>query len=164
MLVSHDRRGRGLQDVLRALGAVLDSNLARAVLVKEVETGLVVRARVSLSLEQRLAGTSMPLERVFTDDDLLEQQLAAIARRGSGHLAGPIERAMRTIGRMADERALAELVLIQHETEGAWLVWHNAITQGRPELLTFTVDELEQLDVAVTPLARRRAATALTTA
>ena len=164
MLVSHDRRGRGLQDVLRSIGAVLDSNLARAVLVKEVETGLVVRARVSTTLEDRLAGASVPLERAYSKDELLEEQLAAVGRRGSGHLAGPIERAMRTIGRMADDRHLAELVIIQHDSEGAWLLWHNAVSNGKPELLAFSADELEQLDMAVTPAARRRAATALTTA
>lgn len=154
MLVDHDPRNRDLEDVLRSVGALLDGHLARAILIKEVEHGLLLRARVAATLDQRLDGTLMPLERVFGDHDLLEQQLAAVARRGTGHLAGPIERALRTIGRMIDERELAGFLLIQHETDGAWLLWHQAITDGRAELLAFTNGELEQLDVAVTPARR----------
>lgn len=151
MLVSHDHSERNLEDVLRSLGALLDARLAGSILIKEVDAGLVVRARISPTLEQRLEGTPVPLERVFTSQDILEQQLAGIARRGTGHVAGPIERALRQIGRMADERQLSGVTLIQHDTEGGWLLWHEAITDGRPQLLTLTNGEIEDLNAAVTP-------------
>lgn len=49
MLVSGDAARRDLEDTLRSLGAVLDRHMARAILIKEVEAGLIVRARVSPS-------------------------------------------------------------------------------------------------------------------
>ncbi len=151
MLVTHDHQDRNLEDALRSLGAVLDAHLARAILIKEVDRGFVVRAQVMPALDQRIGGAWVPLERVFTDPGLAEQRRAAVARRGSGHVAGPIERALRAVGRMADEGELTGLTLIQHASDGGWLLWHQALPDGRPQLRTLTNDALEQLTAAAPP-------------
>jgi hypothetical protein len=145
MLVAHDHKQQDLEDILRSLGALLDERQARGVVIIHVEGGLMVRARVTPTLEQRLLGDSISMERAFGRQDILEAQIAGVARRGTGHVAGPIERALRVIGRAADAQGLVGLTLIQHHTDDGWLVWHRT-ADGRQQLKTFDSAELERGD------------------
>ena len=65
MLISDGGFGQTVEDVLRALGAVLDERRAQGVVLIEVPEGLVVRARVSPTLEDRLDGSWVSLEQAF---------------------------------------------------------------------------------------------------
>ncbi len=156
MLVSNPRTA-GMQDTLRSLGAVLDAHRARSVYIREVSTGLMVRATVTTTLDERIVGAWQPLERLYSDRALFEQQLAAVARRGSGHQAGPLERALRLIGRQADERSLSGLTVIQHHTDDGWMIWHDGSRDGRPELFSMTTSELWTFDAQVRSQAGRPA-------
>ncbi len=124
MLVSRVR-ATGMQETLRSLGAVLDEHRARSVCILEVPEGLLVRAAVAETIEDRLIGAYQPLERLYPDSALFEQQVAAVARRGTGHRAGPIERNLRLIGRQVDERNLTRLTVIQHHQDAGWIVWYD---------------------------------------
>ncbi|MCY7417844.1 MAG: hypothetical protein LH650_04995 [Chloroflexi bacterium] len=150
-------RTAGMQDTLRSLGAVLDAHRARSVYIREVSTGLLVRATVTTTLDERIVGAWQPLERLYTDGALFEQQVAAVARRGSGHQAGPLERALRLIGRQSDERSLRGLTVIQHHTDDGWMIWHDGSRDGRPELFSMTTSELWTFDAQVRSQAGRPA-------
>ncbi len=136
-----DLQRRQMQDTLRSLGAVLDAHLARGVVIAQQPDGLLVRAQVVASIGDRLDGTWSRMERRLTHLDMAQAQMAAAARRTSGLRAGPIERTLEVLGRMADERDLRGLTLIQHASGNGWLAWHAGV-DGRPSLLTFTLDEL----------------------
>jgi hypothetical protein len=147
MLIERDP-ARDTEDILRALGALLDAYAARGVLIREAPDGLLVRALVAPTLQARMEDAYVPMEREFGSAALLEQRLEAVARRGTGHRAGPIERALRQIGRRIDEELLASFVLIQHEQQGAWLLWHGLGAYREAELVTFGQDDIERLEAA----------------
>ncbi len=136
-----DLQRRQMQDTLRSLGVVLDAHLARGVVIAHQPDGLLVRAQVVASIGDRLDGTWSRMEQRLTHLDMAQAQMAAAARRTNGLQAGPIERTLEVLGRMADERDLRGLTLIQHASGSGWLVWHAA-PDGRPSLLTFTLEEL----------------------
>jgi hypothetical protein len=115
---------------------------------------------VAPTLDDRVDGQYLPMERLFRTSDLLTERMAAVARRGTGHRAGPIERALRQVGRRIEEEFLTSFVLIQHERDGAWLLWHGAGANREAELVTFGQDDIERLDAAAgtgrTPIADER--------
>jgi hypothetical protein len=156
MLVVADRTRTGLEDTLRSLGAVLDAHRARSVYIREVEAGLLVRAQAEGTLESRIDGVAQPLERLFTTESLEEERAAAVARRGTGHVAGPIERGLRLVGHRAAESGFTGLTLIQHHTDDGWLVWHDGSTGG-PQLFSLTNSELSTLDAQFRARAGRQA-------
>jgi hypothetical protein len=130
-----------MEDVLRSLGAVLDTIRARAVLIREAPWGLILRAQVT-PLHGRPEARWNPIEREMTADDLARYQREAVARRGSGHVAGPHERSLRMIGRHIDEQRTIGITLIQHPAEGSWLLWHGTSTIDGPTLLVLEEGEL----------------------
>ena len=136
----------GYEDVLRSLGAVLDAHRARSVYIRDVGDGLLVRATVCESIDARIGGRWSWLDRTYTREAIAESRLDAIARRGTGHVAGPIERSLRLVGRQADMRSLRRLTLIQHHKDDGWLLWHEGDSHGNPELFSMTASELETLD------------------
>jgi hypothetical protein len=136
-----DPRRRQMQDILRPLGAVLDAHLARGVVITQQPDGLLVRAQVVASIGDRLDGTWSHVERRLTHLDLGQAQMAAAARRHSRQPAGPIERTLGALGRLADQRDLRGLTLVQHASGDGWLAWHTG-DGGRLSVLTFTLDEL----------------------
>ncbi len=136
----------GYEDSLRSLGAFLDTHHARSVYIREVPTGLIVRARVVQDVTHRLDGDWKSLERTFSADDIEAERAAARGRRGSGHVAGPIERALRLIGHQAHDRRVAGLTIIQHHTDDGWLVWHDDHAPGRADLFSLTAAEIMTLD------------------
>jgi hypothetical protein len=136
-----DRSG-GCEDLLRSLGAVLDELNARAVTVRDVPLGLLVRAQIpSRFLPHR--ESFVPLERVFTSPSILEAQVRAVMRRGTDHTAGPIEQSLRVVGRRIDENRLQDAIAIQGAIDGQWSVWHRRVPDGRIEVLTLTSDDLQ---------------------
>jgi len=139
-------RPSGYEDVLRALGALLDASHARSVSIRDVAGEFQVCAIVADSLDHRLAGTWTRIDHTFSLDALATEQRVAFARRGTGHQAGPIERSLRLVGRQADERSLKGLILMQHHTDEGWVVWHEARADGRPRMLAMTSGELGTLE------------------
>lgn len=135
------QRPRDMEDVLRSLGAVLDTIHARAVLIREAPWGLLLRAQMT-PLRGRPDGRWSPIEREMTADDILRYQQEAVARRGTGHVAGPHERSLRMIGRHIDAHGIVEMTLIQHHAEGSWLLWHGTSAIDGPTLLVLEEDEL----------------------
>lgn len=144
MLISDGGSGHTVEDVLRALGAVLDERRAQGVVLIEVPEGLVVRARVSPTIDDRLNGTWVSLERAFGHKEILEQRMSSLQLRGTGHRAGPLERALRVLGRYIDVNDLYQVTLMEHDTGRGWLLWHRSRTAGRHVLVTFDHDEIER--------------------
>ncbi len=153
MMVTNARTN-GMQETLRSLGAVLDAHRARKVCILEVPDGLLVRAAVAESLDDRIVGTWQPLERLYEAAALVEQHLAAVARRGSGYVAGPIERSLRIIGCQADQQHLSRLTLIQHHTDDGWMVWHDGPQGPQSHLLALSNTELWKIDADIRARAR----------
>ena len=139
----------GYEDALRSLGAFLDSHQARAVSIREVSAGLIVRAQMVASFDDRLAGRWQSLERTYSAAAIEAERRVARERRGTGHVAGPIERSLRLLGRQADDRRLRGLTIIQHHVDDGWLVWHDGKGNGSPELFSMSAGELGTLDAIV---------------
>jgi len=141
MLITMDRAG-GYEDLLRSLGAVLDQRGARTVIVRDIPAGLVVRALMPTEpaggSNERLA----PIEHVFESPTLLEAQVDAILRRGTDHEAGPIEQALRAVGREIDVQGLREVTAVQGPGNDRWSVWHHRITDGQVEVICLTTEDL----------------------
>ena len=141
MLITMDRSG-GYEDVLRSLGAVLDERGARTVIVRDIPAGLVVRALMPTEStdggDERLA----PIDHVFQSPTLLEAQVDAILRRGTDHEAGPIEQALRAVGREIDVQGLRDVTAVQGPGDDRWSVWHHRITDGQVEVICLTTEDL----------------------
>jgi hypothetical protein len=133
--------GLDLPDALRSLGALLDGVHGRAVAIVLRPDGFLIRALVA----PEPGAQRTPIERVFTRSDILEQRFLAIARRGTGHVAGPIERALRVIGLMAVEQGLVEhLVIVQ--VEGGWSVSHRSSSTADHRLIHLRAEEVDRRD------------------
>ncbi len=156
---SRPGRPRDMEDTLRSLGAVLDAVHARSVLIREAPWGLMLRAQVAVTPQDQLAGRWRSIDREMTADDLARYQREAVARRGTGHVAGPHERTLRMIGRHIDEEGREGVTLIQHPSEAGWLLWHGSSAVDGPSLLVLEHDELLVRDTreAEARLARQRA-------
>lgn len=144
MLITDGGAGETVEDVLRALGAALDERHARGVVLIEVPDGLVVRARVSPMSDGLGEAPLVSVEQAFGHKEILEQRIAAHHLRGTGHRAGPLERALRVLGRYIDEHDLQRVTLMEHDAGQGWLLWHRSITAGRHLLVTFDREELER--------------------
>lgn len=153
MLVTNVRT-MGMQETLRSLGAVLDEHRAKSVCILEVEAGLLVRAAVLETHEDDGRPTWQPLERLYPDNALFQQQVAGVARRGTGHEAGTIERTLRLIGRQVDDRSAKRLTIIQHHSGDGWLVWHDGPDGDQTHLFAMSTDELLTLDEQLRAAAR----------
>lgn len=136
------------EDSLRSLGAVLDAVRARGVLIREMPDGLLLRAQVAVTLRDRLDGVWTPLERHVSQDEVIRYRQEALARRGTGHVAGPHERSLRMIGRYVDDQGLVGTTLIQHATEGSWLLWSDGDDEASARLAILEDDQLRIEDAA----------------
>jgi hypothetical protein len=139
MLITMDRSG-GYEDLLRSLGAVLDERGAQTVIVRDIPAGLLVRAVMPVGADGS-PGELAPIDRVFGDPTLLEAQVEALLRRGTDHAAGPIEQALRVVGREIDTQGLRGATAVQGDHR--WSVWHHRITDGRVEVICLTTEDLE---------------------
>jgi hypothetical protein len=150
MSIRSDKRQGQMQDVLRSVGALLDLVSARGVVVRQDGDRLVIGAQVAATLADRLEGRWSPLGRVLTPRHIARLRAEAVARRGSGHVAGPHERSLRMIGRHVDERSLSDITLIEQESESRWLLWHRDDVHERPVLILLEDDELRLADASAT--------------
>lgn len=158
MYASIDPERGGMEDILRSLGTVLDTQMARAVEIRQRGDSLVVRALAVAGIAQRLDGAWTQLEQVITHVDVTQAQIASAARDRAGHVTGPHERSLRVLGRVIDRRGLREVTLIQHPSDTAWLLWHRASGDADVTLMTLTQDELVAADAAAA-LVREQLAT-----
>jgi hypothetical protein len=138
--ISRDRRN-GMQDAFRALGALLDARLAHDIRITEVADGLHVSAQLVTGMADRIVGRWTRSERRFTRLDVRRLQADARRRRGDHHPAGRLERCLRVVGRVIDERGLRDVTLIQHPDVG-WMVWHTDGRSARCVLMFLADDEL----------------------
>ena len=147
MLITMDRSG-GYEDLLRSLGAVLDERGARTVIVRDIPAGLVVRALMPTRSAGDADGELAPIDMVFESPTLLEAQVDALLRRGTDHEAGPIEQALRAVGREIDVQGLRHATAVQGPGDGRWSVWHHRITDGQVEVICLTTEDLEGFGLA----------------
>ena len=140
MLITMDRAG-GYEDLLRSLGAVLDERGARTIIVRDIPAGLQVRALMPTGTGP--GATLASIDLVFESPTLLEAQVGALLRRGTDHEAGPIEQALRAVGREIDVQGLRDPTVIQGPGDDKWSVWHHRITDGRVEVICLTTEDLE---------------------
>ena len=144
MLITEGAYGQTVEDVLRALGSVLDERRAQGVVLIEVPDGLVVRARVSPTIDDRLDGVWVSIEQAFGHKEILEQRMTMLSMRGTQHRAGPVERALRVLGRYIDRNDLVQITLMEHDAGRGWLLWHRSRAAGRHVLVTFDHVEVER--------------------
>lgn len=140
----------GMEDILRSLGSVLDTQMARAVEIRLRGHGLAIQALAVAGIAQRLDGAWSQLEQVITHVDPVQSQIASAARDRARHVPGPHERSLRVLGRVIDLRGLREVTLIQHPSDAAWLLWHRASDDIGLTLMTLTDDEFVAADAAAT--------------
>jgi hypothetical protein len=145
MLTEDRGAGETVEDALRALGLALDEARAQGVVLVEVPDGLVVRARVMPTLRDRIDGAAVDQEWVYGAKEILERRLESLARRGTGHRAGPLERSLRVLGRYIDRHELREVTIMEHDDARGWLLWHRSTVAGGPVLVTFDHDEVERV-------------------
>jgi hypothetical protein len=67
-----------------------------------------------------------------------------VSLRGTGHRAGPLERALRVLGRYIDRHELHQVTIMEHDAGQGWLLWHRSRTAGRHLVLTFDHAEIER--------------------
>jgi len=144
MLITDGGSGQTVEDVLRALGAALDERHATGVALIEVPEGLMVRARVTPAPGDPADGPRVSMERAFGHKEFLEQRMAALQLRGSTHRAGPVERALRVMGRYIDAHDLQQVTLMEHDARQGWMLWHRSRTAARHLLVTFDHAEIER--------------------
>jgi len=140
MLITMDRAG-GYEDLLRSLGAVLDERGARTIIVRDIPAGLQVRALMPTGVEG-VGETFAPIDLVFESPTLLEAQIDGLLRRGTDHVAGPIEQALRAVGREIDVQGLRDTTVVQGPGADRWSVWHHRITDGQVEVICLTDEDL----------------------
>ena len=140
-------RASGLEGVLRSLGALLDATSARGVLVREIADGLFVRSSVASDIDARLGRAAATVDRIYAPADFVELRLQAEARRGTGHIAGPIEQGLRIVGHVIDVRGLVGITLVRHDPSDGWLLWHRA-ADGRDRPLVYPDGEIIDLAIA----------------
>jgi hypothetical protein len=157
MFVSHEAVTTDPEEALRALGALLDAQRARGVLVMQTQGGLLVRARVpQTDGAPRGDSLTVPLERQFDDAAIQSAAIDAFRRRGSGRVSGPIERDLRLIGSRIRDDAWRDYVVIQ--VDRGWVVRHR---REDAEGVTITMfDEARLLVLEASAIAQRRAVVA----
>jgi hypothetical protein len=128
---------RNYEEVLRSIGAILDSSMLRELLLLEVEDGFFVQGLgLQESSRPRTIGGAISLvqELTYFDDDLARLLEDGARRRGSGHHAGPLEAVMRVLGRYVDGIEGGGLLLV--ENAGGFLM---RLTSGNQNVTPYSV-------------------------
>ncbi len=139
---------RGYEETLRSIGAALDQVGLRDALVVEVDDGFFAQGLgLDESSRTRTAGGAIGVrkELTFFDTDIANQIDAAGRRRGTAHLAGRLEHALRAIGRYVDGVGGHGLLILEQEDQ--FLIRLTSGNQGVTpnRLVAFSGNELEQL-------------------
>jgi hypothetical protein len=151
------------EEVFRSIGAFLDKQGMRDILLVEVPDGFIVQGLVpggsATSAWSETIGSLAKETFSFLDEDIAKFMEECIGRRDSGDLAAMkpgYERALRVIGRWMDEQHPKDVFLL--EQEGAYVIrlLMAAQTGAHHQLAEFTHDDVEQL-VSQAPALRERA-------
>ncbi len=142
------------EEVLRSMGAYVDANGMREILILEIPDGFILQG---LQLHQSESGWRDAMGRQtketirIGDDELSRFMDEGLARRGQGAPSadglgpGYYERALRVVGRYIDEQMPRDVFLL--EQDGAFvlrlLMAHQA--GDRHVIVEFTRDDVEQL-------------------
>lgn len=147
-----DPQRGSMEDILRSLGAVLDTRMATAIQIAQREDTLVVRALAVSGVTQRLDGCWSRVEHVLTHVDLVQLGMAQAARCRNGHVPGPHEGSLRVMGRLIDDRGLRGMTLMQHPSNGGWLLWHVMPALDTMALISMSDDEITAATTLPVPL------------
>ena len=142
------------EEVFRSIGAFLDSQNMKDVLLVEVPDGFVVQGLVTQQADA--SGWTEVLATVsketysFLDDDIAKFMEECVGRRGTGAIAAMspgYERAMRVLGRWMDTQKPKDVFIL--EQGGSYVVRLLMTGQaGVSHLLAeFTHDDIEQMIV-----------------
>jgi hypothetical protein len=140
------------EEVLRSIGAFLDSQHMQDILLVEVPDGFVVQGLVTAGASAGAwsdsLGTQVKETYTFLDDDIARFMEECVDRRGSGSIAAMkpgYERALRVIGRWMDEQRPKDIFLL--EQGGAFVI--RLLLAGQAgvhhQLAEFTHEDVEQL-------------------
>lgn len=144
------------EEVLRSIGAFLDSRAMRDILLVEAPDGFIVQGLVLVGATSGAWSDAMgQIEKetlTFLDDDIARFMEEAVARRradaaasAEATVAGSYERALRIIGRYIDEQKPRDVFFF--EQDGAFVVrLHQMSHAGSKHVLAeFTRDDIELL-------------------
>jgi hypothetical protein len=151
------------EEVFRSIGAFLDGQHMKDILLLEVPDGFVVQGLVtagaSTSAWSDTMGSMAKETFTFLDDDIAKFMEECAGRRDTGAaaaMAPGYERSLRVIGRWMDEQRPKDVFLL--EQDGAFVI--RLLVSGQAGvhhlLAEFTHDDVEQLIVQA-PTMRSRA-------
>jgi hypothetical protein len=140
------------EEVFRSIGAFLDKQGMRDILLVEVPDGFIVQGLVTGSglsgAWSETMGTISKETFSFLDDDIAKFMEECLGRRGSGNAAAMkpgYERSMRVIGRWMDEQHPKDVFLL--EQEGAYVV--RLLMAGQAgshhQIAEFTAEDVDGL-------------------
>jgi hypothetical protein len=154
------------EEVLRSIGAFLDTRGMREILLLEVPDGFIVQGLVAAGAASgtwsESVGAVTKETLTYLDDDIAKFMEEAARRRGSGEsgapAAGTYESALRVIGRWMDEQKPHDVFLF--EQEGAYVIRLLVSPQqgSRHVLAEFTRDDVDRLVAQAPALRVKRAA------
>jgi hypothetical protein len=142
------------EEVFRSIGAFLDGQHMKDILLVEVPDGFIVQGLVtagsSTSAWSDAMGSLVKETFTFLDDDIARFMEECVGRRDTGAIAAMkpgYERALRVIGRWMDEQRPKDVFVL--EQDGAFVIRLLVAGQaGAHHLLAeFTHDDVEQLIV-----------------
>jgi hypothetical protein len=140
------------EEVFRSIGAFLDGQHMRDILLVEVPDGFIVQGLVaagaSTSAWSDTMGTMVKETFTFLDDDIAKFMEECLGRRDTGAIAAMkpgYERALRVIGRWMDEQRPKDVFVL--EQDGAFVIrlLLGGQTGVHHELAEFTHDDVEHL-------------------
>lgn len=147
------------EEVLRSVGAYLDTRGMREILVVETDAGFIVQGLAIQAVSSNWGeamGTAAKETLTILDDDVAKFMDEALARRGAAPDDTPdhYESALRVIGRYLDEQRPRDIFFF--EQDGAYVLRLLRMTQAgiHHELVEFTRDDVTQL-IATAPALRR---------
>ncbi len=147
------------EDVLRSVGAYLDSRGMRGMVFVETDTGFIIQGTAvhgSVGGAGESMGQAQRETLILQDDDVGRFMDEAIARRGQAAEPTPkhYEAQLRVIGRYLDEHHPRDIFFF--ELEGAYIARITVAGQGglKQELVEFTPEDIADL-IAKAPALRR---------
>ena len=146
---------RDFEEVFRSIGAYLDRQGMREILLAEAPDGFIVQGLMMVSGGSRSDSMGQQIKETLTflDDDISQFMDDGIVRRGRqvsapAAVQGYYEQALRVLGRYMDEQQPRDVFLF--EQDGSYVLRLLMTTQSgtRHELSEFTKDDVEGLIAA----------------
>jgi len=137
---------RKYADVLRAIGAVLDQLRMRNVMLVEVDEGFIALGHTASDAGRGDDWGSLTRSQLtFWDAEIAQELQQAVERRGTAHVAGVYELALRVIGKHVDDLQASDVMAFHQE--GTWLVRCLPRTPDiRFALVEFSPEDVDQLN------------------